>query len=757
MLSSFRNTLITAFIVLLGAALFATIAVVIVRTNQSIVNDARQNLALTQKVFETQLAENIRQRQAQVVILTDDFGFKRAIATSEEDTIISALANHGERIGADMVVLFDTDGNIVVSTHPDMYNPIIAGALKQNNREAISTLTIAEQQAFQLFIAPVFAPDIIAWVGVGTVIDRAQLNAIKQITNTEITLNYSLGGDEFQLSTIEAIDPNSNFIESTTNLLSTSDMRFDAVLATDINAKLAEFSTLRRQILGIAIVALIFATIAALFIARNISRPIDALSRAAVRIARGDYGGTIKIKQKNEFGQLGMALNNMRQAIDDREKHISYQANHDLLTAVPNRYFLSDWIKDLLREEPSTPTFSLAIVHIYNLNQLIDLYGSEICDQLIKRIAKVIKSYLKRKDRIARLDGNQFLLFLYRNTTEDIEERCDSLLHALKQPYPIGPLNLTAEVRIGAVCCPEHGYRYDELMRRAGIALSDAHKQKQVFCCYQRGADEVHLRKIHITNRLQAAVRRGGFTLLFQPQLNLHSQQVEQVEALIRWHDEELGEVYPDEFIPLAESSGDISAITLWTLEQALEQLLVWRANSINLGISLNLSARDLKNREFIDKIVESIRLHDFSGKDFIFEVTESAVMVDPEIAITNLRHLKDQGFKVAMDDFGTGFSSLSQLKSLPINELKIDKTFILGLPSDANDQKIVETTIAMAHHLGLNVIAEGVENLATVNLLRKMDCDIIQGYHLGKPMSGGDIENWLRQAPIAPALFAGG
>lgn len=755
MLNSFRNKLLLAFVLMLGGALAATIAVVWPSTNQSIIENARQELEVSLRVFEKLLAENGKLRQEQVVFLTNEYGFKRALATDEEDTVISVLANHGERISADMIVLLDTAGDLVVSTHPDILDRLNTADIINSQLQPKSVLTVADQKPYQLFVAPVLAPELIAWVGLGFTIDQDLLDTFKQITTTELTLDYRDKDQTFKLSTSDAsLDPNDS-VTTVTKLLEQESAAITVVLSTSISEKLEPFLPLRQRMIVIGLTTLFFATILALFISRGISRPISVLSRAAIRIARGDYSETIEVKERNEFGQLGQALNNMRQAIDDREKHISYQANHDLLTAIPNRYFLGDWIKDLLREEHDQLNFGLAIVHVYNFNQLNDLYGSEICDQLIKRVAQTIQVTLGKHDKIGRLDGNQFLVFYGDCQNHDISDHCHEILHILQQTFKIGPISVQAEVRIGAAVYPDHGQRYDELMRRAGIALSMSHRQKDSFSLYQRGQDEAHLRKINITNRLQDAIKTGNFRLLYQPQLDVKEDKIHQVEALVRWNDPSLGEVYPDEFIPLAERSGDISGITRWVFQRAMEQVVQWRSMNIDIGISVNLSARDVKNDDFIDEIIDNIKENQLSKTDFIFEVTESAVMEDPETAITNLKKLQAFGLQVAMDDFGTGFSSLSQLKTLPISELKIDKSFILNIASDKDDQKIVETTIDMAHHLKLKVIAEGVEDLASLNILRDMGCDIIQGYHLSKPIPAEEFQQWLQQSPSAPALSA--
>jgi EAL domain-containing protein (putative c-di-GMP-specific phosphodiesterase class I) len=253
-----------------------------------------------------------------------------------------------------------------------------------------------------------------------------------------------------------------------------------------------------------------------------------------------------------------------------------------------------------------------------------------------------------------------------------------------------------------------------------------------------------YLRKLKVTQRLQHAISHNGFKLLFQPQFDLNKKIIHSAEALIRWYDDDLGPVYPDEFIPLAENSGDITLITDWVFSEALIQLERWHAAGFELGVSINLSAKDILKDDFIDRVILQIDARKISPHLLMLEVTESALVEDMDHAIANLRRLYEAGVHLAMDDFGTGFSSLAQLKVLPVHELKIDKSFVLNLDKDIDDQKIVRSTIEMAHNLGLTTIAEGVENSPSIEMLKSMNCDAIQGYFLSKPITSDDLISWL-------------
>lgn len=514
-----------------------------------------------------------------------------------------------------------------------------------------------------------------------------------------------------------------------------------------IDASIADKVVLLVRLMVAGLLVLLVAAGVALWAGKRLIQPVDRLTDAAARVARGDYSQPIAAKNGTDFGALASALNDMQRAIEEREKRITYQAQHDLLTGAPNRNFISEWLRRRLEDDGNASPFCLAILHIAKLHELVDVYGSEVGDKLIQLVATRVQGVLKSSDIIARLDGSDFLLFFDGTSGDNIDRFGRRVLDLLAEPFRVGSIEIKTGARLGFAVFPEHGQDYDGLIRRAYIALSRAQEQRSDLAVYRIGQDEVHLRQIRITNRLQQAIRHNGFQLLYQPQYDLAKNRFTQVEAVVRWEDDELGVVPPDEFIPLAEHSGDITGISEWVVYGVLKQLAQWQAANLDLAVSINLSARDILRRQFVQHLIDAVNHADVQKNRLIVEVTESAVVEDPNHAIANLHKLRDAGLRVAMDDFGTGYSSLSQLKALPIHELKIDKSFILELDKDESDQKIVRSTIEMAHSLGLRVIAEGVESISTLQLLEQCGCDMVQGYCLSRPLRGDELARWLEES----------
>lgn len=378
-----------------------------------------------------------------------------------------------------------------------------------------------------------------------------------------------------------------------------------------------------------------------------------------------------------------------------------------------------------------------------NLPQLSDVYGVSVVEKLLPLVARRLSIANEFCSYISCIGRGEFLLLL-ESRRDDFVDIADGYAQVFEMAFDCETILVKVDVSMGFLSCPEHAGNFESMMRRVYMTQAQARSNARKYAVYEVGSEESHLRKINVTNRLQFAIASGGFELMFQPQLDLASNKVTSVEALIRWQDEELGKMYPDEFIPLAEQSGDITKITDWVLAEATKQLKLWSAEGFELGVSINLSARDVLKDEFIDRLLASVASGAVDRSRIMLEITESAMIVDQEHTINNLQRLFDAGIDLAMDDFGTGYSSLAQLKSMPIHELKIDKSFVLNLANDEADQRIVRSTIDMAHQLGLTVIAEGVEDLASLNVLRDMGCNSIQGYYLARPMPLAQMKQWL-------------
>ena len=763
---SFRTRLIALFTVLLGLTLFTSTWAVLRAVDNNARANAERELLVAERVFETLLEENTRQLTDRTALLAEDFGFRQAIATNEEETIVSALINHGERISADLILLMNPEGEILIGTHDLTESMDVLKLQTQQQTTPFSELMIAEQRPFQLVMVPVKAPELIAWVGVGFEIDNALINSFRDITKANVSLLYqgNLGAGVNSLSTLDNINEmlslnNPTFDDSVlqfsaslqegswlnhhSTLLNRSDQRITLVLSVSLQEAIAAYKNLQTQMLFIAAFVLILAILISAIIAGSITRPISTLVKAARRIAQGNYQQQLSIPGKTEFNELGDTLNQMQVDIQDREKHITFQAQHDMLTMLPNRHYMTSLMQQHLGES-SQPPFAAVLIKVINFESLSDIYGVSIMDPVLQQAAKKLKGCINKLDNVGHIASDEFLIFRQLENEQSLKVITAEIQNLFAKPLFCNDIELTLDIRLGTIICPDQADNYEDMLRRIHIAMNEARIANKCEFLYINDLENRYLRKLKVTQRLQHAISHNGFKLLFQPQFDLNKKIIHSAEALIRWHDDELGPVYPDEFIPLAENSGDITLITDWVFSEALTQLERWHAAGFELGVSINLSAKDILKDDFIDRVILQIDARKITPHLLMLEVTESALVEDMDHAITNLRRLYEAGVHLAMDDFGTGFSSLAQLKVLPVHELKIDKSFVLNLDKDIDDQKIVRSTIEMAHNLGLTTIAEGVENSPSIEMLKSMNCDAIQGYFLSKPITSEDLISWL-------------
>lgn len=768
---SFRTRLLLIFTAVLAVTLTATTLSALRATDANTRTNATRELVVAERVFQTLLDENSRELTDRTTLLTEDFGFRQAIATNEEDTIISVLANHGDRIGADLTMLMSPQGEVRISTHDIGADIDRVRAGLGSQASAFSLLTLSEHEPYQMVMVPVDAPQRVAWVGMGFLLDNDLLSRFRAITSADVTLIYrerEFGNDSDvqilstmptqPLANVDLLGPDDDVVSQASQqlreqgllsryatLLDQPPMHLGALLTVSLADAVAANTRLRTQMLLIALAALVVAAVVTLLIARGITRPIDTLVAAARRIAGGDYQQTVSLKNTNEFGVLGQTLNTMQNDIQQRERHIFYQARHDLKTGLPNLEQMAQRFAEVPLGDDQ-PQLAVVLMRLENVSALSDVYGLAFMDEIVRLAAERLVHQLRPGDVAGRVGSNEFLVLANALPRGECNQGFTGYLAVFDQAIEHQDIDIMLDVRLGLVICPDQAHRFEDALRRANIAVSDARVHGQSMEQYQSGRDESHLRKLTVTSRLQNAIEHGGFELLFQPQYDLRKRRIHSAEALLRWHDDQLGRMFPDEFIPLAEQSGDITQITEWVVTEAIAQMTAWRAEGHDLGVSINLSARDILNSHFIDRVIERTAHAGFERKHLMLEITESAMVTDTDLALTHLKRLYDAGFDLAMDDFGTGYSSLAQLKTMPIHELKIDKSFVLKLDEDQDDQNIVRATIEMAHHLGLTVIAEGVENLAALTLLKQMGCDAIQGYYLSKPMAVSDLKPWLTE-----------
>ncbi|MHB8415724.1 MAG: putative bifunctional diguanylate cyclase/phosphodiesterase [Acidiferrobacteraceae bacterium] len=423
------------------------------------------------------------------------------------------------------------------------------------------------------------------------------------------------------------------------------------------------------------------------------------------------------------------------------------QAYYDVLTGLPNRTLLAEKIKERLTRSP-TPRFVLIMLGLDRLRDINNTLGHPIGDLLLKQVGPRLHPSLGSDDILAYAGSGVFALLL----TEADEERALDVVRwaqeVLAPPFTLDQVTVDVDVSAGIALCPDHGNEADRLMQHADVALQAARQSSQKCLVYASERDPYSPRRMALMNALSEALGRNQIFLVYQPKVDLKTGRTLGVEALARWQHDDFGLVGPDEFIPIAEHSGFIKPLTLWVLRTALHQCAAWHQEGLDISVAVNISARNLQDQSLPDQVVRGLVDAGLAARWLELEITESMLMVDPAHAMVLLARLDKMGVRLSIDDFGTGYSSLSYLKKLPVRSVKIDKSFVMDMVGDSDDTTIVHSTIDMAHHLGLTVIAEGVENQETWDQLVASGCDEAQGYYMSRPLRADALTEWLRTSP---------
>jgi len=425
-----------------------------------------------------------------------------------------------------------------------------------------------------------------------------------------------------------------------------------------------------------------------------------------------------------------------------------HHATHDNLTALPNRALYYAQVQEALEDGEAGTAFAIMIIDLDRFKEINDTLGHYAGDQLLRQIGPRINDVLRDVDTIARLGGDEFAVLVpdIKNEVAALQV-AERIQEALEVPFTVEGLALDVDASIGIALYPDHGVSLDDLVRRADVAMYMAKEAHTGYEMYAPERDQHSLGRLTLLGELRRAIDNGELVLHYQPKADLNTNRIVAAEALVRWEHPREGLLAPDKFIPLAERTGMMRPLTLFVLNSALRQCREWHAAGQPLGVAVNLSARNLLDLRFPDEVQRLLTTWQVAPAWLELEITESAVMVDPSRAMHVLARLSEMGVGVSLDDFGTGYSSLIYLKRLPVNEVKIDKSFITHMTEEENDALIVESTIDLARSLGLRVVAEGVETEDVLQLLGNLGCDMAQGYFLGRPMPAADLTNWLEGA----------
>lgn len=742
--------------------------------DKNVRNLVAKELEVGEKVFLNLLESNNENIINGAKILAADYGFREAIASNDQETILSALNNFQSRIHAD-IAIFHGLGNEITTVSGNLTEQEALPAVQhliQNYSASTQKIQfdIFNGMPYQLVAVPIKAPVIIGWMVVGFEIDDVLAQKINKLSNLQVTFiqhtkskswvsNAStLAADEqrivkryfSQSGQSDAIDHEMDVggeLYETKYLIlhDNQDEKLLAVLQRSITAEISQFQAMKYSLFMLTILGLGVFSIAIIYVSNYIVAPITKLSENAKQLEYGNYDAEIETDRIDEIGELSKSFNAMREAIATREERVKRLAFGDEITGLPNRAAFIQELGDSIRlHRNRNQPLSVLVLNLDRFKQINKILGRDLGDVLLYEVAKKIKAVVRGDDVVARLGADEYGVLLPTLSEEQALIVADKLKKAFEEPLEVAQQKIDVSAGFGIAVYPEHGESDEALLHNAETALNVSKLRNSGIVAYHPQLDSGAQENLTMTTELKSAIQGHQLALYLQPKINMQTKQGYAAEALVRWIHPEKGFIFPDQFIPFAEQTGLIQGITLWMIEEACRVHAAFKKEGIALTIAVNISTRDLISSDLPEKIEQIFKQYHVSYDAISLEITESSIMDDPVRAEATLQRLSQMGLKIAIDDFGTGYSSLGYLKRLPVQELKIDKSFVMNMANNENDAIIVRSTVDLGHNLNLKVVAEGVENLEVWDLLAKMGCDYGQGYFMGKPMPEKDFKAWL-------------
>lgn len=718
------------------------------------------------------LAQSLKSQEQVLItsasVLTADFGFKQAVATQDKKTVASVLLNHGKRINADLMLILDLDGKLSTtsSLHSFDSKTIEKNINKLPFKEVHAQILSINNKVFQVIVLPVKAPRVIAYTVIGFEFNQASLIQLKELIALDITLSQN---NQIIKSSFDQINSKEQLLlasyQQSPNLLLTRAKYFNktisfggsdtvkATLSASLKDIQEDFNRLVFSILIIAVIVIVIAITLSHHLAKSLSTPLKILMGLTKKISRGELNIPVSnFKLSTEFNELYQGFSVMGEAIENREQAIIYQAERDLLTGLYNRHKILTKISEYIQDNID---IALIAFNIKGFKVLNDTIGINNCDQILKEIANRISVYNTKLDRTlnakvmaAHTNSDEFLITIPIKTTSEIQHCIDLLQNELNRPFQVDGIEINLSLYFGVVNSIEHGIEAERLIRRCTMAVASAFQEQISLRFYQNGEDEAYLYKLRLIDELKVALESKNSQLFmnYQPKLNMKTNKVDKLEALIRWINNDGDFVNPELFISLAEKSGLIVALTRWVILNVVQQINRWNQLGYQFKVSINLSAQDIQNEQFVEFLLTTVSQYKIAATQITLELTERDIAENEALVVARLSHLKSLGFAISVDDYGIGQSSLAKLKSLPVDELKIDKTFILSLEKCQQDQDIVYSTILLGHKLGLSVVAEGIENNESLTILNGFQCDYAQGYYISRPVTAEKLIEWYEK-----------
>jgi diguanylate cyclase (GGDEF)-like protein len=733
-----------------------------------------ERLAVGERIWQRLIEQRAAKLGQGASLLAADYGLRSAIGSDDEDTIVSALDNHGARIGAALTALLDMRLLVRAVAHGDdaTLRPatVVLGTIAEQLAKDGSAVAMVGERPVQFVMVPVRAPLVIGWVAIGFELDRGPIDELQAVSGLQGTLValprdgaarvlHSSFAPALAQAALDSANTRGGAVEATLDnapgqlrsvgVSHTPRARVQLLLAGSIDDAAAPYRALQWTLLLVTVLGLMLFGAGSMWTARRVTQPLRALVRASVRLGRGDYDAPIAhTHARGEVGELARAFDHMRLNIAAQQHEIRELAYRDRLTGLPNRVQFRDTvIESVARGQP----LAVIMLDLDRFKHVNDVLGYASGDRLLQGVAERLRGVVREGDTIARLGGDEFALLLDCADVERARTMALRIAAAFESPLRLDDQPVDLSAGLGIALWPEHSEDADTLLSRAEIAMYAAKRRTAGAQLYDASLDSASAQNLSLLSELREAVEHGQFRLYLQPKVRVADGALCGAEALVRWQHPQRGLVPPMEFIPFAEQTGFVRQLTLWMFAEVARRQSALAALGV-ARVSINLSTRDLLDVELPDKLDALLAKHGAAAQRLCLEITESAIMDDPERAEAVLQRLAQRGFKLSIDDFGTGYSSLAYLKRLPVHELKIDKSFVMAMERDDSDAKIVRSTTDLAHGLGLSVVAEGVENASILQRLHTLGCDEAQGYHLSKPLDVAAFEAWVAKRELEPA-----
>jgi diguanylate cyclase (GGDEF)-like protein len=766
------SRIVALFLGLLLLVQLAGFAVVRASINHNARALLAQDLVVGERIWARILAQRAGKLTLGASVLAADYGFRDAAASGDLETLQSALANHGARIGATVTAMLAGDlslralGEGTERGAFDALRPLAARLAEQG-----SALALLDGQPYQLVMVPMKAPLLVGYVVMGFPLDMALVDDMHAVSGLQVAVlvQGAAEGPRLVLSTLPAAlgaelrtaTPQGDGVElagqphvqRAIDLLAGSGRggQLRTVLLRSLEDAVAPYRELQATLAVLTLAGLLLAGAASIVTARRVTTPLRSLVGASERLARGDYDQPLgHMEREDEIGELARSFDHMRASIGSQQAEIRQLAYWDALTGLPNRAQFRDAVRAAVAAASAiTGTgrpVAVVLLDLDRFKHVNDVLGYAFGDRLLQGVAQRLQAQgLRDGEVVARLSGDEFALLLPGRDAEAALRLAECMADAFQVPLTLDDHTVDVTAAFGIACWPQHAGDAEALISRAEVAMYGAKRKTTAALVYDANLDAGSSLTLSLLSELRRALERDELRLFLQPKVALVGPRAGRMvgaEALVRWQHPTRGMVPPMQFIPFAEQTGFVRQLTMWMLEATARAWPELEALGLQ-RVSVNLSTRDLMDQELPAKLQRLLQRFPMPPQALCLEITESAIMDEPQRAEATLNQLSAAGYKLSIDDFGTGYSSLAYLKRLPVDELKIDRSFVMAMEKDEQDAKIVRSTIDLAHNLGLTVVAEGVETAGAMARLAALNCDEAQGYHMSRPIPAHEMSTF--------------